>query len=454
MHFSLEETKQNEIIIIGGGLAGLSTAVHAIDHGFRPIILEDSRYLGGRARSFFAPDIQSTIDNGQHVLSAAYKETIQFLKKIGSSYKVHFQKRFSAHFVKDVGNQLFFHAYLLPAPWHFFLPLLKKKYFTGARLKDFLYFFRKNLTVSLNELKKMTVKEWLELNRQNQDIVKFLWEPITLSIMNTPIEKASAYLLNKAISQSFLHSPKNASLGIPRDWLSEIFANPAEKYIVNHGGSIYRSNPVLKLIAKENHIAGIISKHHQFDTPWIICTIPPYSLVKLIRNSQISEFKEIYGKLTGIEYSPIITINIFLKKQLDINTPISPVNSPIHWIFPHPRKESRFKGYSLVISAAKEWSNKPNDEILRMAQSELLRLMGVDISGKNLLNYKIVKEKRATILQTPESLKLRLPAKTRISNLFFAGDWTDTGLPATIEGAIRSGRLAIEALLHQRANQS
>lgn len=102
------------------------------------------------------------------------------------------------------------------------------------------------------------------------------------------------------------------------------------------------------------------------------------------------------------------------------------------------------------MSAAKKWSTRPNDEILRMARSELLRLMGMDISGKNLVNYKIIKEKRATILQTPESLKYRLPAKSRIANFFLAGDWTDTGLPATIEGAIRSGRLAIEALLLQQ----
>ncbi len=450
MHFSLEEIRRNEIIIIGGGLAGLSAAVHAIDHGFRPIILEDSRYLGGRARSFFAPDIQSTIDNGQHVLSAAYKETIAFLKKIGSSHKVRFQKQFSAHFVKDVGNQLIFHAYLLPAPWHFFLPLLKKSHFTGAKLKDFLYFFRKNLTLPANELKKMTVKEWLERNRQNTDIVKFLWEPITLSILNTSIEEASAYLLHRAISQSFLHSHKNAALGIPQDWLSEIFANPAEKYIIEHGGSIYRSNPVVKLIARENYITGIISKHHQFDTPWIISAVPPYSLAKLIKPIQIPDFREIYEKIIRLECSPIVTINIFLKRAVQIKIPVAPVNSPIHWIFPHPRKDSRFKGYALVMSAAKKWSTRPNDEILRMARSELLRLMGMDISGKNLVNYKIIKEKRATILQTPESLKYRLPAKSRIANFFLAGDWTDTGLPATIEGAIRSGRLAIEALLLQQ----
>ena len=451
MQFVLEEIRGNEVIIIGGGLAGLSAAVYALDHGFRPIILEESRCLGGRARSFFASDIHSTIDNGQHVLSAAYQDTLQFMQKIGSSTKVYFQKRFAVHFVRDMGNHLLFRACPLPAPWHFFLPLLKKSSFTGAKIQDFIYFFRKNLTISANELKSMTVKEWLKVNRQNQNIIQFFWEPITLSILNTTIDKASAYLLHQAISQSFLQSHKNAALGIPQEGLSDIFANPAEKYIINRGGSIYRSNPVTKLIAQNNNVTAIISRAQQFDTPWIICTIPPYRLAKLIKNSQIAQFQETAETLAKFRCSPIITINIFLKKAPDFEVPIALVNSPIHWVFPHPSKEDRVKSYSLVISAADEWSQKSNREILSMVQSELLRLMGINSGGKNLVKYKIIKEKRATILQTPDSLKLRLPVKTIFSNFFLAGDWTDTGLPATMEGAVKSGRLAVQALLRQQS---
>jgi len=117
---------QKEIIIIGGGLAGLSTAIHAIKKGFRPIIFEKSRHLGGRTRSFYSSDIQETIDNGQHVILSVYHETIKLLKWIGSIKKLKIQTNFSTLFIKDPQNKFVFRTVPLPAPFHFFLSLMFK----------------------------------------------------------------------------------------------------------------------------------------------------------------------------------------------------------------------------------------------------------------------------------------------------------------------------------------
>ena len=440
-----------EILIIGGGVAGLSAAIHAIQHGYRPIILEKNRYFGGRVRSFYADDLQQTIDNGQHVLSAAYKETIALLKITGALSKINFQKNFNTHFIKDVGQRFNFRTLALPTPFHFIIPIILNNKFTQISFFDYLKFLRKNVGIKEDDLQKMTVTEWLTHCNQDSTILDILWKPLTLAILNTPIEQASAYLLKKAIQNSFFHSRKNARLGIPGDWLGNMFAQPAQKYILANGGSLYPSTMVTKLIAADGHIEAIVTKKQQFDTPHVICTLPPYSLFSILKESRIAQLQSLANTINKFDYNTIITINIFLKKPINSIFPIAPIFSPIQWIFPHPDNatSSDKYGYALVISAAKKWVNKSHDEIIAMVKSELLHLLGIDLNHSHaLLQYKIIKEKRATIAQTPDSLPLRSSTQTQLENLFLAGDWINTELPATIESAVLSGRWAVEAMLN------
>ena len=261
----MRKQNKHEVIILGGGLAGLSAAVHAIAAGFRPIILEKNKYLGGRVRSFFATDIQSIIDNGQHVISYAYIETLRLLNKISETRGITFSKNFSTIFYKNKQEKINFKTVPLPAPFHFFIPLMLKKNFTKTRFTDYLKFIHKDLQIRKDMLKRITVSEWLDKCNQNQEIREILWKPLTLSILNTSIDKASAFLLKSAISRSFLHSRKNSRLGIPTTWLSEIFANPAEKYINQNNGHINLLNTVVKFIVNNKNIESVITKSNQYD---------------------------------------------------------------------------------------------------------------------------------------------------------------------------------------------
>ncbi len=439
-----------EVIIIGGGLSGLSAAIYAIQKGFRPIILEKNRYLGGRVRSFFATDIQHTIDNGQHLLSASYKETIQYLKIIGAFHKIYFQRNFNIQFIKDPIHRFTFRTFPLPAPLHFFIPLYLKKRFTRTDTGDYINFVRQNRNLSPDDLKKMTVTEWLNYSRQGTALQELLWRPLSFSILNTSPEEASAHLLNLAVSQSFLHSRKNARLGIPKDWLGNIFADPAEKYILANNGSIHHFADATKFIVEEGRIHSIVTRKQQFDAPWVICTVPPVALLDILTASAMPEFGKQIEKLGQFQYNTIMTINLFLEQQIRIHFPLAAVSSPLQWIFTHPAVEGSTggHGYAVVVSGANNFNNLSSAEIMEMVREEFLRVLGVDIHiGGNLLQYKIIKEKRATIAQTPQSLELRLPTKTPLKNLLLAGDWTDTGLPATIESAILSGKLAVEAMV-------
>ncbi len=441
---------QKEIVIIGGGVAGLSAAIHAIENGFRPIIIEKNRYLGGRVRSFHATDIDQMVDNGQHLLSAAYTETSKFLKKIGSFHKIYFQKNLNILFIKDSQYRFHFRTFTFPAPLHFFIPLIMNKKFTQTEFNEYVNFIRCNLQLKTDKLKKMTVSHWLNYCSQNENLQNLLWKPLTYSILNTPPEDASAYLLYKSISQSFLHSRKRARLGIPKDWLSEIFVKPAEQFIKSGGGSIYLFNSVRKLITDDNMVLSVVTQKQQIDAPCTICTIPPYSLSNISQNSNINELETHFSNLAKFEYNPIMTINLFLKSPIHIRFPVSIMNSPIQWIFSHPTSKTHpdIYGYALVSSAATDLSKKKNEQVIEIVRSELLRILNIDIFENHLLkNYKIIKEKRATINQTPEALNYRLNAQTPLKNFFLAGDWIDTSYPATIEGAILSGRIAVEEVL-------
>jgi predicted NAD/FAD-dependent oxidoreductase len=304
------------------------------------------------------------------------------------------------------------------------------------------------------EFKEMTLETWLSTCKQSHAISEFLWKPLALSILNTSPHAASAYLLYQAISRSFLGPRSLSGMGIPLDWLSDIFARPAEQYLKESQSEIQLLTQVHNFQMDDEHTFSIITQKGTFSATRIICTIPPFALSNILENSAFSELSSLKNQLNQFEYNPIMTINIFLDKPLPGHFPASLVSSPIQFIFRHPEKNEspgQF-GYALVSSAANEFNEDSKEEILGMARGELAKMFGPEFTkADNILAYKVIKEKRATISQTPESIRLRPTSKTPLKNFYLAGDWIDTGLPATIEGAVLSGRLAVEALLQDKS---
>ena len=428
----------------------MSSAVHAIQNGWKPILLERTPNLGGRTRSLFAKDVVSFIDNGQHVLSGSYIETRGLLTIIGSHADVDFQKRLSIQFQMNARHNVRFQSWKLPPPLHFLLPLLIKMPLTSIDRRFLKRFGWLYLRTKSEDLRRLTVREWLDAAGHAPLLEKILWEPITLATLNTPLEKASAYLLYQVLKNAFIGTSVNCGLGLPKKMLGHLFAEPAEKYIKQHGGEI-RANAIVKRLIIENKriIALEMRNGERIETPELIMAIPPHALANLLDDSPgLSE--NLSQNFHQFEYSPIITANIWCKNALSGQLPIALVDSPVQWIFSLPAKAQKpgLHGYALVISAAFNEVNFSSERILQLIDSELyhyfLKNLFDDLQMKC---HKIVKEKTATFLQTPQSLHLRATAKTSISNLFLAGDWTDTDLPATIESAALSGRLAIEQLI-------
>ncbi|UCF65672.1 MAG: FAD-dependent oxidoreductase [bacterium] len=446
MSYSQDKT----IVIIGAGIAGISAALHTLDYNLKPILIDRNRHLGGRVRSFLANDIGQPLDNGQHILASAYKETRHLLKRIGSSDRVLFQERFEARFITGPGKEFQFRTYRLPSPLHFLLPLLKKKNVANIHWRDFWQIFNHSDLLGQDRFKDMTVEEWINITGQSQSMTELLWKPLALSILNTPIHTASAYLLYQAISRSFLGPYKMSGMGIPLDWLSEIFSGPAERYLKDHQAEIRLLTPVNKIIRQNDQVFRVVTPGETFTSKWIISCLPPYALHTLLESCVLPDLNSLKKNLARFEYNPIMTVNIFLDKPLPGNFPASLVASPIQWIFCHPSTDlsQHQYGYALVSSASNAYSESSREEVLEMVQAELERMFQIDFHNTyRILAYKIIKEKRATISQSPEALEIRPGPVTPVPKFILAGDWTDTGLPATIESAALSGRLAVKAVV-------
>ena len=391
-----------------------------------------------------------TIDNGQHILAAAYNETKSLLEKIGALEKIDFQTKFETRFLKSPVNDIYFRSASLPSPLHFFIPLLQHRNFTRISLKDFWHLFRYFASPGSANLNELTLAQWLEKYKQSREIRELLWHPLSLSILNTPPETASADLLLTAVHRSFLGPRKRAGLGIPRDWLSEIFAHPAEQYFQRKGVEVELLSTVQKVVKLKNQRFTVHTQKNSYDTSGIISTIPPFALKDILEESPLPEMNQILEILPQFEYHAIMTINIWLTQELPGYFPASVVGSPIQWIFKHPQTEpgNMQYGYALVFSVADPWIGLSRKELITMVNRELISLFGKSFNNKSPISvYKIIKEKRATISQTPRMTSIRPASSTPLQNFKLAGDWTNTDLPATIEGAILSGRLAVENMV-------
>jgi zeta-carotene desaturase len=440
---------RHDVLIIGGGIAGISSAIWAIENGLQPLIIEKNNHLGGRASTLLARDVDSRIDIGQHILSASYYGTRELLKRLGTENKIYFQKKLQINFKLSYKNNFYFKCWSLPNPAHFFIPLFVSQSLSPKdkwALLKCANFLRK---ANLSDLKNLTVKQLVEKMGSTRLLNTLIWEPITVATLNTSVNRASAYLLFQVLNKAFLTSAEGSGLGIPRDFLEEIFGNPAKEFISKNGGVIHFRTSVKKLKVENNIVKGIISSSGQYYSAQnIIMALPPDSLFRIFVNSNI-QLNNSFPNDGSIEYSPIITFNVWFKNPIDEIIPLAFINSSLQWLFkfPHQFDGNKNSAYTVVMSASEKEVHLDNKSLLNLIRNEFMRFFRLDLySDLNLIKYKILKVRTATIVQSPELLDKRLPTNTKFRNLYIAGDWIESELPATIESAALSGKLAIEAI--------
>lgn len=329
-------------VVIGGGLAGLTSAVYLSQNGFHVEVIEASPKPGGRAYSLKDEDTGSIIDNGQHIMMGCYKETLKFFKLIGAEENLIYQDRIKVNFVKENFNLVPLQASSLPYPLNLLSALLNYKALSLSDRLLFLKFFLKLPFTSQNNIKYLTVYDWLIKEGQNENIRKAFWEILAVGALNTNIKKASAVTFAIILKEIFFSGNKAAAIILPKLGLSETYCKNALKFIEGNNGKINLLERVTELKASDGKITEIeTTKRKITDFDFVISAVPLYALKKIFPGLKpVNELE--------LNYSSILSIHIWLKENKLTEDFYGLINSPVHWVFNHQDH------LTLVISDADE----------------------------------------------------------------------------------------------------
>jgi zeta-carotene desaturase len=311
------------------------------------------------------------------------------------------------------------------------------------------------------ELDHLTVEEWLTKLWQSDISRKYLWDVISIGALNNYPKNVSALMLFRVLRAAFLGNTENASLLIPRVGLSELFVDPAVQFIKAHGGEVRTGIGIERMMLEGTHVRSVrTSEGKDLHAESFISAIPWYSLEEILSVSRYNSKFEGDQKVfipdnhlrENYKSSPIISIHLWLDREVTNLDFASLLETRIQWFFNkskllNEKKEvTAARQYlSLVISGAEEFVKLNKKQLVEIAMEDLQRVLPQAQNAK-VIHSLVIKEKRATFLPSPGLEALRPNVRTKFDDLFLAGDWTATGYPATIEGAVMSGRRAAELI--------
>ena len=441
----IQNRMNNEpVVVIGAGWAGLAAAVRLSQQGQKVMLFESAKQAGGRARSvlFDNKDINSKeVDNGQHLLIGAYTECLNLMKTVGINVETTLKRLpLLLTVINPDDSQLILKAPALPAPLHLLYALFTAK---GLTFKDriaaikFGIYLRKN---NYQFKQDVSVEKLFQLSKQTDILVHQLWEPLCLSIMNTPIKEASANVFMHVFNEAFTKKRKDADLLLPTVALSSLFPNAAIKYIEEHGGKVYLKSRVEKIDITNNQVTSVTAKIAGYEslaikTAKLIIATAPQNINKLI--SAQPGLSEIHNNIEKFNYEPIVTVYLQYPEKTKLSQPMIGLSSTLsQWVFDRGSFCQQAGLISVVISCNGKHMTMDDDTLTQTVHSEISKLF---TSTPTLIKSFVIREKRATFSCSVNINIIRPKNKTDIKGLYLAGDYTDTGYPATLEGAVRSG---------------
>lgn len=425
----------SKCIVIGGGFAGLSAAAYLASADINVQLIEASPKLGGRAYSFLDKSHNEFIDNGQHILMGCYKYSLDFLKLIGAEDTLFYQENLELILVSKGGKEDILRAPDIFYPLNLLLAILQFKPFNIKDKLSLITFMIKLMYISRKNITELTVDEWLKQNGQEGRISDFLWEILAVGALNNSTKNASAAIFYDILKTIFYSGNKSATLIIPKNDLNNVYCKQAENFIVKKGSAVSLNERAIEFIIENGKIVALRTNKNLYeDFDYIISAVPHFALKKIINNG-IDNIKD-----NLFQYSSILSMHIWLKNNPFKEKFYGLVKSKVHWVFNH----NSF--ITLVISNADSFIKFSADYLSELLLKELedyFRYFNKDL----VTGYRIIKEKRATFIPSIYFDKNRSAIISDYENLILAGDWTNTGLPSTIESAVKSGKKAAEYLI-------
>jgi squalene-associated FAD-dependent desaturase len=406
---------EGTVHIVGAGLAGLAAAIGLVGTGRKIMVHELARHAGGRCRSYFEPSLGLTVDNGNHLLLSANHAALAFLRTIGAEEKLVGPEEAEFAFADLASGERWL---LRPnkgrIPWWIFSAARRVP---GTRPADYLA-----LTGLLPLRRDRKLGELIDCKGK---LYERLSRPVFLAVLNTDPPEASALLASAILRETLARGGSACRPLVAEGGLGAAFIDPALAYLEREGAKLCFDHQLRRFQLADDRVAALDFGEDIVilaDSDRVILAVPPK-----VASLFLPELS------TPNKFRAIVNAHFKLDPPKTLPKVLGVINGTAEWLFAFPGR------LSATISAADRWIEPPRELLAQKIWADIVRLTGL---GDELPPWQIVKERRATFAALPQENAKRPPSQTRWRNLFLAGDWTATGLPATIEGAIRSGNSA------------
>jgi squalene-associated FAD-dependent desaturase len=447
-------SSQPKVAVAGGGLAGLAAACALSDAGCRVTLFEKRPFLGGRASSYEHPGTGEVVDNCQHVLFRLCTNLIEFYERIGVADQIRWFDQMN--FIEPGGRISTMKSSILPAPLHTAPSFWKFSFLSAA---DKLSIARALIPITLTDQRDtgQSFQHWLDQHGQTPTAVARFWHPILVSALSEELDRISISAAAQVVRES-MKSPAARQMGVPTVPLTDLY-NAAGEYVRRRGGILHFRCPVESFMADAAQVQVRIRGREEERGPaeerfdYLIVALPFDALDRILPAA--SESTPIREKLAHFENSPITGIHLWFDRQISDLDHAVLLDRTIQWMFHKSRLQpirtrSTNAGLvgsyiELVVSSSKTLIDKSRAEIVDLALGEVREFFPA-ARDATLVKSTVIKEVNATYSPHPGIDAHRPTAVTAWPRVFLAGDWTATGWPATMEGAVRSGYLAAEAI--------
>ncbi|MHC4990033.1 MAG: hydroxysqualene dehydroxylase HpnE [Planctomycetota bacterium] len=443
---------KRRIAIVGGGLAGLATAVRLAEHDFVPILIESRKRLGGRATSLRDPRSGHTIDNCQHVLLGCCTNLIDLYSRLGVLEDIEWHRRF--YWTAGNGQIDEVRAGWLPAPLHlsrsFGRMTLLEKDERRAVARGMWRIIRLGHRGRL-AWSRRTFSEFLDETGQPVRARRRFWDPVIVSACNLASDRVGADFALQVFQEGFLANRWSYSMGLARGPLADLY-DPAFDRIREQGGEVRLGCSARAIGFDGQRVTGVITEDGMVDASAVVVAVPFDRLDRLVNDTMRKRDARL-GRLDELDVSPILGVHLHFEQEIMDLPHLTLVDCGVQWLFNKGVDEAGGQHIHAVISAADDWMDRSEQEIGETVMRDVHRVLPRAV-GLQPVGVRAIKEKRATFAPVPgvDALRPSVAPGTiglgggGIRNLFLAGDWCDTGWPATMEGAVRSGYLAAKAI--------
>jgi squalene-associated FAD-dependent desaturase len=437
------------VAIIGAGLAGLACGCELADAGHRVTLFERRPWPGGKAYSFVDDETGESVDNGQHIFMSCTTAYIDFLRRIGTLHMTKRQRRLRVAVFDARGRRSDLSAMPLPPPLHLAASFATYRHLSLADRARVVRGVSAIMRVAPDrraDMDGLTFADWLRGHGQSDRVIRDFWDLIVVPALNCRSEDASASQALFLFHEGFLASAEAAAVGVPMVGLSELHAEPAVRYIEARGGQLAARSAIESIDLRGGRVEAVVDasgERRVFDA--YVSALPPAQLLAALPPE--TRPREPFASLASMRTSPIVNLHLWFDRPVAPFAFAAFTGSDLQWMFNRTRIAGGADGGEehLVLSqsAADRYVHPDKPQLIALLLPQLQRAIPA-VASARLVRSALIKELDATFVPYPG---LRRPGPiTPVENLFLAGAYTDTGWPATMESAVRSGQQAAHAV--------